>query len=83
MNLKLISKPLAFLIWFLHLLIKPKQLTAEEVQKAKSELQISQSVTTIENALKILEKNKDYIQDSNYLAKILKFKDNIEDLLTI
>lgn len=63
--------------------IKPKQLTAEEVQKAKSELQISQSVTTIENALKILEKNKDYIQDSNYLAKILKLKDNIEDLLTI
>ena len=63
--------------------IKPKQLTAEEVQKAKSELQISQSVTTIENALKILEKNKDYIQDSNYLAKILKLKDNIENLLTI
>lgn len=57
------------------------QLPEAELQKAKSELQINQSLSSIQNALKLLTKDREYLS-ADHVAQLTKLQNEIEVLIS-
>lgn len=57
------------------------ELPADELLKAKSELQISQSLSSINNALKILTKDKEYLT-ADHVVQLTKVQSDIISLIS-